>query len=160
MRSTIAVLGNYVSGTPGSLTFGERLPGTHATEYPGQTILPGAGNSPTTLTHYIGKKGQFIGQDSYNVNMKWTLNIPIPAKLTAFKNLVAFTELTVNNLFNERRPGYGTSNDGTTRSRYLNTYHTNYSTSAAQNNFTGMSEYGVPTWGGSRSYGFSAGIRF
>jgi hypothetical protein len=161
VRSTVAVLGNYTSGSPESLSFTEYLPGMNAT-YPGTPILPTANNSPSTLSHSIGKRGQFIGQDNYNVDLKWTLNIPIPTKLAFFKSLVAFTELTINNVFNDLLPsGYTRGNDSTIRSRASATYHTGYSTVAAQNNFTAMSEYGIPAgWSYSRSFGFSAGIRF
>jgi len=160
VRSTVAVLGSYTSGAPSTLSFTEYLRGMNQTYYPGEPMLPLTDNSPTTISHTIGKRGQFLGQDSYNVNLKWTLNIPIPVKLVTFKNLVAFTELTINNVLNEMRPSYSGTANSSTRSRASADYHTNYSTAAAQNNFTAMSQYGVPSWGGSRSYGFSAGIRF
>jgi outer membrane receptor protein involved in Fe transport len=160
VRSIIAVLGNYTTSSPTSLTFSEYLPGMNAT-YPGTQILPSTGNSPSSLSHIIGKKGQFVGQDSYSMNMKWTLNIPIPTKLGFFKNLVGFTELTINNVPKwQTLGGASRSNDSTVRSRVAANYHTGYSTAAANNNFTAMSEYGVQSYSGSRSFAFSAGLRF
>jgi hypothetical protein len=151
VRSTLSIRGNFTTGSPYSLSQTDYLPGYGTDNRP--VYAPGTDNTPTTIAYFYGNRGQFIGPDYRYIDLKWTLNIPI------WKKLTAFAELGINNFLNDVNvEGYGRVDNTATRVMTASTYNREYRMSTSMSD---ISAYGVPnTWSRFRDYTFSTGIRF
>lgn len=162
IQSSLSLLGNYQTGAPYSNTFSEYLPGLTTGDTRPMAINTYTKDTPTSIAYFMGPRGQFIGPDTYYVDLKWNLTFPVAKKVKLF------TELTIGNLFNHLIPA-NTSNGtaginrpastvirggGAAGSTFDRTYN-------IQNTDAAYSSYGlVYNYAFGRSFSFDCGIRF
>jgi hypothetical protein len=98
---TFSLLGNYTHGGPFNITATRNL----NTELEAYDKYWGRANGKradinitTNFPTYINGRGSFTDNDTYYVDLKWNLTIPLKGRLQAF------SEVTVGNLFNTVLP--------------------------------------------------------
>lgn len=150
ISSTISLLGEYSSGRPYSATFSEYLPGQGAGDTR-PTILQPTKDTPTSVAYFLVPRGSFTGPDSFYVDLRWNVTVPIRGRVSFF------TEFNISNLFNTLLPsGYSRDADGAIRSGI--TTDRTYSVNPTNDSF---SKYGmVSGFSFGRSYSLDCGIRF
>jgi len=143
IRSTVAIMGTYTDGAPWSQSVSRSAAS-------GVYTTPTQPDTPTSIAYFFGKRGEWSAPSTLDVDLKWSVTVPIQGKLNYF------AELSVNNLFNSLNFTFNGPTLDTSLQPLAGTPVYKLTTSS-----TTLSQQGLHTsFTDARNYSFSCGVRF
>jgi hypothetical protein len=155
---TASLLFNYDAGGRYSLTRGLAFEGrTDATILAGSNPSINPNLYPSTYTRFYGPRGLGSFNDTFNFDLKLSLEVPI------FWRVKAFAELTVFNVFNHWQLASHLTTSASGTSFATNDPRAGFAATVpnlASTNATGFGVWGSGNYVGGRSVALSTGFRF